>query len=234
MTASLKNVLALDTATEALSVALQFGDQLVGHYEVAPRLHAQKILPLIDSVLAQAGLRIADIDAFVFGRGPGAFTGVRTAVAVVQGLAFSHDKPVLGVSTLLAMAEGARRQHGVTQVLTAIDARMGEIYAAAYRHDGKEWQLVLPEAVMAPAQLKFAEAGDWFACGTGWQAHGEQLRAGVRAHLQLEPGEGRLPDARDMLALALPALARGEGLPADQALPVYLRDQVADKPKPKA
>lgn len=227
----IKNVLALDTATEALSVALQHGAKTTTHFEIAPRLHAQKILPTIDRLLQQAGITLADVDAFVFGRGPGAFTGVRTAVAVVQGLAFSHDKPVYGVSTLLAMAEAARRQHGVTQVLPAIDARMGEIYAAGYAwHDGA-WQTVLPEAVLAPAQLQFAGAGAWYACGTGWQVHGEAMRAGVSAALTQEPGDGRLPDAQDMLALALPALLRAEGLPADQALPVYLRDQVADKPK---
>ena len=227
----MKTILALDAATEALSVALQHGEQCLAHFELAPRLHAQKLLPLIDATLKQAGITLADVDAFVFGRGPGAFTGVRTAVAVVQGLAFTHDKPVYGVSTLLAMAEGARRAHGVTQVLPAIDARMGEIYAAAYAwHDG-EWRTLLAEAVLPPAQLQFNETGEWFACGTGWQVHGEAMRAGVGATVQQEPGDGRLPDARDMLAISLPALRRGEGVPAEQALPVYLRDQVADKPK---
>lgn len=227
----MKNVLALDTATEALSVTLQCGDRRFTQFEVAPRLHAQKILPLIDTVLKQAGITLADVDAFVFGRGPGAFTGVRTAVAVVQGLAFTHGKPVYGVSTLMALAEGARRQHGATQVLAAIDARMGEIYAAAYAYENGVWQLKLPEAVLPPGQLLFAETGDWFACGTGWQVHGEDMRAGVTAALAIETGDGRLPDAQDMLTIALPALLRGEGVPAEQALPVYLRDQVADKPK---
>ncbi len=227
----MKNVLALDTATEALSVALQCGDRRFTHFEVAPRLHAQKILPLIDTVLTQAGITLAEVDAFVFGRGPGAFTGVRTAVAVVQGLAFSHRKPVYGVSTLMALAEGARRQHGVTDVLPAIDARMGEVYAAAYSYQAGVWQLRSPEAVLQPGHFHFGEAGNWFGCGTGWQVHGEAMRAGVSAALTIEGGDGRLPDAQDMLSIALPALLRGEGLPAEQALPVYLRDQVADKPK---
>ena len=227
----MKTVLAFDTATEALSVALQHGEQQYCHFEVAPRLHAQKVLPLIDDMLKRAGIGIADVDAFVFGRGPGAFTGVRTAVAVVQGLAFTHNKPVYGVSTLLALAEAARREHGVTQVIPAIDARMGEVYAAAYAFANGAWQNVMPEAVLPPAQLNFAATGEWYACGTGWQVHGELMRSHVNAALKLEAGEGRLPDARDMLNLALPALARGEGVPADQALPVYLRDHVADKPK---
>ena len=227
----MKTVLAFDTATEALSVALQHGKQQYCHFEVAPRLHAQKILPLIDDMLKRAGIGIADVDAFVFGRGPGAFTGVRTAVAVVQGLAFTHNKPVYGVSTLLALAEAARREHGVTQVIPAIDARMGEVYAAAYAFAIGAWQNVMPEAVLPPAQLNFAATGAWYACGTGWQVHGELMRSHVNAALNLEAGAGRLPDARDMLNLALPALARGEGVPADQALPVYLRDHVADKPK---
>lgn len=227
----MKTVLAFDTATEALSVALQHGEQQYCHFEVAPRLHAQKILPLIDELLKRAGIGIADVDAFVFGRGPGAFTGVRTAVAVVQGLAFSHHKPVYGVSTLLALAEAARREHGVSQVIPALDARMGEVYVAAYAFVNGAWQSVMPEAVLPPAQLNFAAVGDWYACGTGWQVHGELMRSHVQAKLTLEAGAGRLPDARDMLNLALPALVRGEGVPADQALPVYLRDHVADKPK---
>lgn len=227
----MKTVLAFDTATEALSVALQHGAQQYTHFEVAPRLHAQKILPLIDELLKRAGITIADVDAFVFGRGPGAFTGVRTAVAVVQGLAFTHNKPVYGVSTLLALAEAARREHGVSHVLPAIDARMGEIYAAAYAYANGAWLPVLPEAVLPPTQLSFAAEGDWYACGTGWQVHGAVMRSHIQARLIMEAGEGRLPDARDMLNLALPALQRGEGVPADQALPVYLRDHVADKPK---
>jgi len=233
---SMKNVLALDTATEALSVALQCGDTMHAHFEIAPRLHAQKILPLIDRLLGEAGITIADVDAFVFGRGPGAFTGVRTAVAVVQGLAFSHNKPVYGVSTLLAMAAGARRQHGVSQVMPVIDARMGEVYVAGYCFVQGDWLSVLPEAVLPPNQLQWPVVGEWFGCGTGWQVYGETLRACLSssqtsANLVLEAGDGRLPDARDMLTLALPALQRGEGVPAEQALPVYLRDQVADKPK---
>lgn len=230
----MKNLLAFDTATEALSLALQCGDKQFCHFELAPRLHAQKLLPMIDQLLQQAGLDFAELDAFVFGRGPGAFTGVRTAVAVVQGLAFTHHKPVYGVSTLLAMAEGARRELGVTRVLPAIDARMGEVYIAGYAYRDGCWHEQLAEAVSAPTAVTFSAEGDWFGCGTGWQVHGESLRAGVQASLQLERGAGRLPDARDMLTLALPALLRGEGLPAEQALPVYLRDHVADKPKPPA
>ena len=231
MSSPMKTILALDAATEALSVALQHGEHCHAHFEIAPRLHAQKLLPLIDAVLKQADLTLADVDAFVFGRGPGAFTGVRTAVAVVQGLAFTHAKPVYGVSTLLAMAEGARREHGATHVLPAIDARMGEIYAAAYAWQDAEWRTVLAEAVLPPAQLQFSASGEWLACGTGWQVHGDAMRAGVVSALKAEPSEGRLPNARDMLALAVPALRRGEGVPAEQALPVYLRDHVADKPK---
>lgn len=226
----MKNILAFDTATEALSLALQNGDKLLTHFEVAPRLHAQKLLPTLDHLLKQAGIGIADVDAFVFGRGPGAFTGVRTAVAVVQGLAFTHNKPVYGVSTLLAMAEGARREHGATRVLPAIDARMGEVYVAGYQFEQGAWHEAAAEVVLPPAQFRFAATNDWYGCGTGWQVHGEALRQGVTVTLTVEEG-GRLPDARDMLTLALPALLRGEGVSAEQALPIYLRDQVADKPK---
>ena len=217
-------LLALDTATEACSVALLHDGKVLSHYEVAPRLHAQLLLPMIQRILGEAGVALAAVDAIAFGRGPGAFTGVRIAIGVVQGLAFALDKPVLPVSNLAVLAQRALREHGAQQVAAAIDARMDEVYWGCYVAEQGEMRLQGVEAVLAPerAELPRGASGDWFAAGTGWGTYG--------ARIGLTPS-GRdatmLPHARDLLALAGCAWARGEALPADQAQPVYLRDNVA-------
>jgi hypothetical protein len=135
-------LLALDTATEACSVALLHDGKVTSHYEVIPRLHAQKLLPMIKQLLADAGVALSAVDAIAFGRGPGAFTGVRIAIGVVQGLAFALERPVLPISNLAALAQGALREHGVQQVAAAIDARMDEVYWGCYRAEQGEMRLV--------------------------------------------------------------------------------------------
>ena len=226
----LNTVLAFDTSTEALSVALKHGDEVLNHFELAPRLHAQKILPTINNMLEQKGLNVKDVDAFVFGRGPGAFTGVRTAIGVVQGLALAFDKPCYGVSTLLAIAEGARRETGATHVLAVMDARMGEVYAGAYHYQAGVWSCTHAERVCAPEHLRYQSATPLIGCGSGWAVYASQLKASVKAELTLE-AESRFPQALDMLSLALPPLINGQGVPAELATPVYLRDKVAEKAK---
>lgn len=129
----MSTLLALDTATEACSVALLHDGKVTSHYEVIPRLHAQKLLPMIQQLLADAGTTLQAVDAIAFGRGPGAFTGVRIAIGVVQGLAFALERPVLPVSDLAVLAQRAYREHGVSQVAAAIDARMDEVYWGCYR-----------------------------------------------------------------------------------------------------
>ena len=131
----MSTLLALDTATEACSVALLHDGKVTSHYEVIPRLHAQKLLPMIQTLLADAGVELSAVDAIAFGRGPGAFTGVRIAIGVVQGLAFALERPVLPISNLAVLAQRAHREHGATQVAAAIDARMDEVYWGCYRED---------------------------------------------------------------------------------------------------
>ena len=217
-------LLALDTATEACAVALLHGGKVISHYEVAPRLHAQRLLPMIHDLLGEAGLALAALDAIAFGRGPGAFTGVRIAVGVVQGLAFALDKPVLPVSNLAVLAQRALREHGAQQVAAAIDARMDEVYWGCYRAEQGEMRLQGVEAVLAPEQAALPRnaEGQWFGAGTGWGAYA--------ARIALQPAardDAMLPHAEDLLTLARFAWLRGEAVPAEQAQPVYLRDNVA-------
>ena len=219
----MSTLLALDTATEACSVALLHDGKVTSHYEVIPRLHAQKLLPMIKDLLAEAGIELSAVDAIAFGRGPGAFTGVRIAIGVVQGLAFALERPVLPISNLAVLAQRAFREHGATQVASAIDARMDEVYWGCYREQAGEMCLAGVEAVLPPevAALPDGASGEWFGAGTGW---------GYAERLSLKPyamDAGMLPHAEDLLALARFAWARGEAITADDARPVYLRDKVA-------
>ena len=223
-------LLALDTATEACSVALLHEGKVLSQYEVIPRLHAQRLLPMIKDLLADAGIALSAVDGIAFGRGPGAFTGVRIAIGVVQGLAFALERPVLPVSTLAVLAQRALREQGAQQVAAAIDARMDEVYWGCYRAEQGEMRLFGEEAVLPPeqARLPAGAIGDWWAAGTGWGSYGSRLPV-------LTSGEPQvlLPHAQDLLALAAFAWARGEALPADMAQPVYLRDKVATPKAPQ-
>jgi tRNA threonylcarbamoyladenosine biosynthesis protein TsaB len=216
-------LLALDTATEACSVALLHEGRVLSRYEVIPRLHAQRVLPMVQELMAEAGIALPALDAIAFGRGPGAFTGVRIAVGVVQGLAFALGRPVLPISNLAVMAQRAHREHAATQVAAAIDARMDELYWGCYRLEGGEMRLAGAEAVLPPEQagLPRGAVGEWFGAGTGW-AFAERIPVAVGGM-----DAGLLPHAEDLLPLATFAWARGEGVEAEQAQPVYLRDNVA-------
>ncbi|WXL27100.1 tRNA (adenosine(37)-N6)-threonylcarbamoyltransferase complex dimerization subunit type 1 TsaB [Ectopseudomonas mendocina] len=222
-------LLALDTATEACSVALLHEGNVLSHYEVIPRLHAQRLLPMIKQLLADAGVAMSALDGIAFGRGPGAFTGVRIAVGVVQGLAFALDRPVLPVSNLAVLAQRSLREHGAAQVVAAIDARMDEVYWGCYRADQGEMRLQGVEAVLPPelASLPRDAGGEWFAAGTGWGAYAERIAVATVGR-----DAGMLPHAEDLLALARFAWQRGEAVSADEAQPVYLRDQVATPKAP--
>ena len=216
-------LLALDTATEACSVALLHDSRVLSHYEVIPRLHAQRLLPMIQTLLSEAGIALSAVDALAFGRGPGAFTGVRIAVGIVQGLAFALERPVLPVSTLATIAQRAYRDRGAEQVAVAIDARMDEVYWGCYRVQQGEMQLAGSEAVLPPEQVSLPRGseGQWFGAGTGW---------GYGSRLAVQPSAmdaTLLPHAEDLLSLAGFAWQRGEAVEADQAQPIYLRDNVA-------
>lgn len=225
-------ILAVDTATEACSAALLVGDKLFSRWEEAPRDHTRKILPMVQAVLEDAGISLSDLDAIAFGRGPGSFTGVRIGISVAQGLAFGAGVPLIGISTLAAMAQGAYRLDGAQQVLTAIDARMNEVYFGRYELIDGRMQPVGDEVVSEPAALVDVRgklAGPVTCVGTGFETYGETL-SGLADELAVS--QVRFPAAEDMLPLARAAWLAGEAVPVEQATPVYLRDKVTWKKLP--
>ena len=226
-------ILALDTATEACSAALLNQQQIDARFEIAPRDHTQRILPLVQELLQLQQLELTALDALAFGRGPGSFTGVRIGIGIAQGLALGANLPMIGISSLATMAQGAWRLTGATRVLAAIDARMGEVYWAEYQRDENgEWRGAETEAVLKPeaAEARIAQlSGEWATVGTGWQAYPHLLNASVA---KLMATDVTLPAAEDMLPLAQCALQRGETVAVEHAEPVYLRNEVAWKKLP--
>jgi tRNA threonylcarbamoyladenosine biosynthesis protein TsaB len=215
-------LLVLDTSTEYCSAALWLNGRIQARRALAGQRHSSLLLPMVDELLRESGFALRQLDGIGYGAGPGSFTGLRIACAVTQGLALGADLPVVGVSTLESIAE----QTGAAQVLTVLDARMAEVYWAAYRREGAGWhavsepQLALPESVAVP------DEGDWVGAGNGFAALGEILRPRLAARLA-RIDDTLMPDAAAMAPLAAAAFARGEGMDAALATPIYLRDKVA-------
>jgi tRNA threonylcarbamoyladenosine biosynthesis protein TsaB len=222
------NLLAFDTSTELFSVAVQSGaadaPELLEHCGAGGAQASATLIPAIQDLLARANLRLADLDAIVMGRGPGSFTGLRTACSVAQGLAFGAALPVLAVDTLLAVAEDAHGRAGATHVVAAIDARMDEVYWGRYiRHEGRwsqqgEIALGRPETVVVPES--------WVLAGNASGVYADRLPGVVRMEAQ--------PTAAALLRLAPALLAEGRAVPASDALPLYIRDKVAQTTEERA
>ena len=227
-------ILALDTATEACSAALLVDGELLERYQVAPREHTSLLLPMVDELLAEAGLEVGQLDAIAFGRGPGSFTGLRIAAGLTQGLALGADLPVLPVSDLAALALQAHQRMGWSELMVCQDARLQEFFVGAFRMDEEVGETspveLWPEALVDAGDLIVKAAKFQRVVGSGWTTPGGQQAR--RAGMQVESGI-QFPRAGDIARLGALALARGEGLPAQMALPVYLRDQVAQKPGPR-
>ncbi|MCT4702320.1 tRNA (adenosine(37)-N6)-threonylcarbamoyltransferase complex dimerization subunit type 1 TsaB [Enterobacteriaceae bacterium H20N1] len=226
-------ILAIDTATEACSVALYNDGTACAHFELCPREHTQRILPMVRDILNQGELSLSELNALAYGRGPGSFTGVRIGIGIAQGLALGAELPMIGVSTLATMAQGAWRLTGATRVLAAIDARMGEVYWAEYQRDeqgawhGEETEAVLkPDAVAE--RLKQLD-GDWATVGTGWQAWPDLA---INSGVVVRDGQISLPTAEDMLPLAIQAFKANRTVAVEHAEPVYLRNEVTWKKLP--
>lgn len=219
-------LLALDTSTEACSVALWVNGLTQERFELGNQ-HSERILPMVDALLAEAGLRLTQLDALAFGRGPGSFTGLRIGAGVVQGLAFGADLPVVPVSSLAALAQG----QDAGKVLAAFDARMHQVYWGAYvRNTQGLMELQGEEAVLAPQSVPVPAGESWTGAGPGWDVHHLALEQHLGAYLT-EWRRGCQPRARHVAELAWSAFTAGHSVTPESALPVYIRDEVAVKQK---
>ncbi|WP_392562634.1 tRNA (adenosine(37)-N6)-threonylcarbamoyltransferase complex dimerization subunit type 1 TsaB [Orbus sturtevantii] len=226
------NILAIDTSTEACSVALIFNNQVSSDFVISQRDHTKQILPMIDSLLKQANCSLSNIDAIAFAKGPGSFTGVRIGIGIAQGLALGLDKPLIAVSTLAVLAQGAHRIKGATKVIAAIDARMGEVYLGAYQITAPgNIQLIVEECVIKPervssylAPFSFTENIAYYA-GTGWSTYPNMLTG-------LKDGDCLLPKAEDMLIIAQQQYLDGNLIAVENVEATYLRNDVTWKKLP--
>jgi len=223
-------LLAIDTSGEACSVALNLDGEILEHFEVTPRLHARKLLPMVQSLLAEADVSINALDGIAFGRGPGSFTGLRICAGVVQGLAFAADIPTLPISSLAALAQGVYRQTSHAHILTVMDARMAELYWAGFEAIDGRVVLLGEEQLTSPEQLDESQAvldsdRNWIGVGDGWR-----FSAQFPAHVvpMVKPLEHIFHvQAQDLVRLADYDFQQGLEVPAEQALPVYLRGKSA-------
>lgn len=219
-------ILALDTATEACSAAVLTDGEIVQRFALVQQQHSTHVLSMVQAVLAEAGVALTQIDAVAFGRGPGSFTALRIGAGVTQGLAFGAGLPVVPVSSLAALAQTQEAE----RVLAAFDARRAQVYWGAYRRNPQGlMELLDQEQVIAPQDIPVPEGDDWIGAGSGWDQYAPALLPRLQGHLR-EWRERRYPHAGAVAHLGLAAFLSGGGLPAEQALPVYIRDEVAIKP----
>lgn len=217
----MSTILAIETSSELASCALLRGDLVISRDASGVRTHSQSILPMVQSLLEEAGIALKDCDAIAYGCGPGSFTGVRTACGVAQGLAFGAGLPVVPVVTLDAMALACRQRHPDDEIVAILDARMGEVYWAQYRYaDG--WRTVVAPALCAPEAVR-PQGESASACGNGLSAYPEAFVG--QAFSAIHPDV--MPHAIQIGQLARVAFAAGAGLPAAQAQPLYLRNKIA-------
>lgn len=221
-------ILALETATEACSVAVWRDAEVVEELVRGDVRHSDRLLCMVEDLLARCGCRLRDLQAVAFGRGPGSFTGVRLGVGVAQGLAFGAGLPTVPVSTLDALAT----RWGRPQVIAAIDARMDEVYWRAYRKDRSGAVTAVGEVCLtAPEGVSVEHDGEWVGVGSGWDRYGERM---ARSLPRVRRIAGVVPHAADVARLAADRVATGEVEAAERALPEYVRQQVAGKPASKA
>jgi tRNA threonylcarbamoyladenosine biosynthesis protein TsaB len=221
------NLLAIDCSTEYLSLALEARGAVHSFHEHVGQRHSEQVLGEVSRLLRSADLDMKALHGIAYGRGPGSFTGLRIACGVTQGLAYALNVPVCGVVTLEALAEEAFLAHGVESVIACTDARMGEVYHAAYRRKAHGWTEICAPGVYKPGLVPEVPGAGWSGCGSGFAAYRDALTACYPALESVRPE--LMPTARAELALARPVFHVGRGVPADQALPLYIRDNVALK-----
>lgn len=227
----LLKLLAIETATEACSAALSIEGEILSRFEVAPQRHGELILPMCDALINEAGIELSQLDAIAFGRGPGSFTGVRIATGVVQGIAFAKDLPVIPISTLALLAQAAIDTTQKKNILPAIDARMNEVYWGGYTRDENGLAKRLgEERVLRTERIPMPSGSGWFGVGSAWKTYAKVLTEKLGDRLIGYNGD-LLPHARFLVPLAADAFKKDKTVSAEQALPVYLRDKVAEKPR---
>jgi len=230
-------LLAIETATESCSVALWVDGEVLTVSELAPRRHNEIILSMCEQVLAKGQTNLSQLDVVAFGRGPGAFTGVRLAASVIQGIALGQDLPVVPVSSLAALAQAAYAEKQTKEVLACIDARMQEVYCGLYKmsddkvNGAKIMQLVGEEKVLPPNLVNADISDDCFGAGSGWKPYEDELLKALGKTIVYNVE--MFPQAEHVASLAQVYFHQGKHVSAIEALPVYLRDNVAEKPKNK-
>lgn len=217
-------VLALESSTEYCSVALWQNGNITSRSELAGQKHSEVLIEMLDGLLRGENVKLAQVDGIAFGMGPGSFTGVRIACGVAQGLALGADLPVVGVCTLQALAQAS----GHNKVIAALDARMAEVYHAAYERRGETWVTVCEPSLCLPQNVPQVSGSGWFGAGSGFTVHGVAL--GERYAGQFAGSDAQaVPQASAIAVLAASRFAAGQGVDAAQAMPLYLRDKVALK-----
>jgi tRNA threonylcarbamoyladenosine biosynthesis protein TsaB len=215
-------ILALDCSTEYCSAALLLSGEIIERNEQAGQRHSELVLAMVDAVLAEGKLTLSQLDAVAFGAGPGSFTGLRIACGVAQGLAFGASRPVVAVPTLLALAQAS----DASRVLAVLDARMGEVYLAAYDRTAGTWQTVIAPCLCKPDVAPLLTGNQWLGIGSGFSVHDDKLRRSYAGNLG-EVDAKSYPQARHIAALAYDEWRAGRSVSAAAALPLYIRDKVA-------
>ncbi len=221
-------ILAVDTATEACSAALLIDGNIQERYQLAPREHTKLILPMIDSLMAEAQISPQNLDALAFGRGPGSFTGVRIATGIIQGIAYAADLPVTPISTLAAIAQDCIENTAHNVILTAVDARMSEIYWAIYNRNPTDFvELIGREAVLPIQSIEYS-GSKGFGIGSAWNIYEDEMKNQL-SNCFVDYDSNYLPRASIIAKLGAHDFSLGKTIPVEQAMPVYLRNKVAEK-----
>lgn len=217
-------ILALEASTEYCSVALWQDGNIASRCELVGQKHSEVLIEMLDELLRGENVKLAGVDGIAFGMGPGSFTGVRIACGVAQGLALGADLPVAGVCTLQALAQAS----GHDKVIAALDARMAEVYHAAYERRGETWMTVCEPSLGLPQAAPQVAGSGWFGAGSGFASHGTALSERYAGQLAGSDAQA-VPQAGAIAVLAASRFAAGQGVDAAQAMPLYLRDKVALK-----
>lgn len=221
----MKKILAVETSSNACSAALLINDAVIEHYELSPQQHGQLILPMVNSLLAEAEIKLQQLDALAFGCGPGSFTGVRIAASVAQSLAFGADLPIVPVSTLRALAQGAFENWGAVKVLSGIDARMTEIYFGSYEINNGLMRQQINDGLYKLDNVPQPSGGEWFGVGDAWKIYAEKLEKHMKNKVTKIEAEF-YPRARDIVKLARAEFLAGNFVTVNEAIPIYLRNKV--------